>query len=173
MIKVTGAITEDVYGIRRVQRLTWLETYPNEELGITREDVASRFVLDDTEEGKKKMEERKKRLADPNAPTWVAKDGDEVIGFCIASKGDENRVGAIYLLPEYQGQGIGRKLMETALSWLGDEKDIYIDVASYNHKAIRFYEKFGFTPSGRDISNPVAALPSGKTIPEIEMVKHH
>ena len=34
--------------------------------------------------------------------------------------------------------------MEQALSYLGKDKDIVLDVASYNTNAIGFYEKYGF-----------------------------
>lgn len=173
-VQVVDAIPDDVYGIRNVQRVTWLATYPNERLGITREDIESRFANDDTDEGKKRMEERKQRFYQPNVHTWVAKDSDNIVGFCVATKEENNgRIRAIYLLPEYQGKGAGRQLMEAGLAWLGSDKDIYVNVASYNDNAIKFYERFGFVRTGRDVSDPVAALPSGKNIPETEMVKRH
>jgi RimJ/RimL family protein N-acetyltransferase len=44
-------------------------------------------------------------------------------------------------------------------------------VASYNQKAISFYEKFGFKKTGKSVIEDVARFPSGATIPEIEMVR--
>lgn len=171
-IQVIEAIPGDVYAIRQIQKLTWLDTYPNLEVGITREDIETRFASDDTEEGKKRMEERRQRFYNPNRHMYVAKDGEKVIGFSGAEKEEHNgRIQSLYLLPEYQGHGVGRKLMEAALTWLGSEQDIYLNVASYNDKAIAFYEKFGFKKTGKDVTDPVAVLPSGKTIPEIEMVR--
>lgn len=43
---------------------------------------------------------------------------------------------------EYEGQGIGRKLMKTALDKAGGEKDIAVYLIA-NENAIPFYEKLG------------------------------
>lgn len=170
-VKITVAFPSDVYGIRAVQKATWLATYPNEVLGITREDIVSRFADDETPQGKQRMEERKARLLDPNTHTSVAKDGDTVIGFCMAQReGKSGRLGAIYLLPEYQGLGLGRKLADVALEWLG-ARDIFVNVVSYNQKAILFYERCGFVKTGKVVEDAVASLPSGKVLPEIEMMR--
>lgn len=37
--EVVDATPDDVEGIKRVQAAGWLATYPNEEAGITREDI--------------------------------------------------------------------------------------------------------------------------------------
>lgn len=167
-------VPEDVYGIRSVQKVTWLATYPNEQLGISKEDIALRFAKDDTDEGKQWMEERKKTFSDPNVHTWVAKEDQTVVGFCVASKQEEfNQIEAIYLLPEYQGKGVGKQLMERALIWLGGKKDIVVHVAFYNEQAINFYKNAGFVATDKGIQDDVAILPSGATIPEIEMRKSH
>lgn len=90
---------------------------------------------------------------------FVAKVGDKIVGFVAGdanwfSKRERKRVGAIHeivVLPEYQGQGIGKALMEKVLSyfkekgldtaelWVGDE----------NRKAYEFYKRFGFHENGR------------------------
>ena len=171
-VEIDDATPDDVYAVRQVQRETWLATYPNEEHGITRDDIAAQFAKDETPAGRQKLENRKESYADPTIHTWVAKDSDTIIGFCSGKKGDDsNRIWSIYILPEHQGRGVGKLLMTASLIWLGDDKDIYLDVASYNAKAIAFYERFGFVESGREVVAPVSPLPSGKSIPEIEMVK--
>jgi hypothetical protein len=38
-IRIADAVPDDVEGIRAVQGITWLATYPNSDLRITREDV--------------------------------------------------------------------------------------------------------------------------------------
>ena len=58
-------------------------------------------------------------------------------------------LSAIYVLPEYQGRGVGRQLMEQGMEWLGSNKDIILDVVSYNDKATAIYEKMGFGEVGR------------------------
>jgi GNAT superfamily N-acetyltransferase len=172
-IRITDSGPDDVFGIRRVQRLTWLDTYPNPALGITWDDIAARFAGDDTEEGRRRLEVRKRRYADPHVHTWVATEDDDIVGFCTARReGDTNRIEAIYVLPSHQSCGIGRRLMERALTWLGDALPIRLNVASYNEKAIRFYESLGFVNTRQDvIDDEVAPLPSGARIPETEMVR--
>lgn len=169
-IEVIDTIPEDVYGIRDVQKETWIDTYPNPELGISREDIIERFK--NTPEAQAKLEKRKATFYDsPQIHTLVAKDEDKIIGFCIANS-EENRIQAIYVLPSCQGQGVGKKLMQEGLNWLDSKKDIYVNVASYNKKAIKFYENFfGFVESARPIHSEVCKLPSGAVIPEIELVK--
>lgn len=48
---------------------------------------------------------------------------------------------------EYEGQGIGRRLMKTAHELAGGEKDIAMYLIA-NEDAIPFYEKLGMTKSG-------------------------
>lgn len=168
MIKIVQASVNDMQAIREVQKLTWFDTYPNEKLGITREDIEAKFAIEDPIE----TEKRKKMYSDPTIGVWIAKDGERVVGFCFAGKRESgNRIGAIYLLPSYQGQGVGGNLIEQALSWLGEAEDIYVNVASYNEQAMEFYKKHGFVKTGNHPNSEVADFPSGKSIPETEMVR--
>jgi hypothetical protein len=55
---------------------------------------------------------------------------------------------------------------------LGSAKDVSVNVAAYNQKAIGFYERMGFVKTNKaNVCDPASRLPSGKIIPEIEMVK--
>jgi ribosomal protein S18 acetylase RimI-like enzyme len=173
-INIRKSVPADVYGIREVQKVTWLKTYPNREEGITVEDIKEKFKIDETSEGKKKIEEKKKKYEDRNSGIWVAEDKGKIIGFCMAIRETKhNRIEAIYVLPAYQGKGLGTQLIERAFSWLGEKKNIMINVARYNKQAIGFYKKFGFVETGRaGALDSAARLPSGKFIPEIELVKN-
>ena len=173
-IKILDQTSEDVLEVTHLLRDTWLETYPNEEQGITREDILSRYDENNPRHQQRiaeRMEKLKGGQADPEIHSWVAKDGEKIVGFCSAYKRDHARIQAIYVLPEYQGKGVGAKLMQTALEWIGEGKDVYIDVASYNQKAISFYEKFGFKKTGREFTDEMFRFPSGAIIPETEMVR--
>ena len=173
-IKIRKSVPDDIYGIREVTKVTWLKTYPSNEEGITIGDIEEKFENDETPEGKKKIEERKKKYKDGNSGIWVAEDEGKIIGFCMALReGKHNRVGAIYVLPIYQGRGLGKQLIENAFGWLGDKKDILINVARYNKQAIDFYKKFGFMETGKGGTlDSAAMLPSGIFIPEIELIKN-
>lgn len=144
-ILIEPAKVEDAEPIAKVTSQTWLDTYPNNEAGITREDVRLRVQGEHGEETArsiKRWREHIKAIDDRDA-VLVARSPDKVVGF-VAAKVEENgrrRIVAIYVLPKAQRKGAGGKLLEKALDWCGDKHDIYLDVVSYNQKAISFYEK--------------------------------
>lgn len=166
-IIIADAKPEDAVGIRMVQKETWLCTYPNPDIGITRNDVEAK--IDDMQKaGAQELAQRIKE--NPNYHAFVSKDKDKVVGFVSVSKQEkENEIKALYVLSNYQGRGIGGKLMNKGLEWLGKNKDISLTVVTYNTKAINFYKKFGFVEDG-EVKEDIALLPSGTRMPEIRMV---
>ncbi|MGK7915973.1 MAG: GNAT family N-acetyltransferase [Prochloraceae cyanobacterium] len=74
----------------------------------------------------------------PNAETWVAEQDDRAIGF-ISLLGNE--VGAIFVHPNYHGQGIGHKLMDKARELRGE---LIVEVFAANDIGRNFYHKYGF-----------------------------
>ena len=49
------------------------------------------------------------------------------------------------ILPEYQKQGLGRKLVEASLEWLREQgQQVKLEVHKENYKAKQLYEKLGF-----------------------------
>lgn len=161
---------EDAHAIRRVQKLTWLATYPSQEYGITPQDIESKDF-----ESHQKIEKMKKRIQDisSNSNTWVAKlENSEIIGFGVATYTDSerpNQLNAMYVLPEYQGIGVGASLMRTMLDWLGNDKEISLGVVPYNKQAISFYQRLDFAKTGEHIEHEQPTFPSGVDMPEIEM----
>lgn len=169
---IQDAIPDDDDGIRYVQHQTWLATYPNEELGITREAINARFAYPDGTLMRRHPTNKQQINTDPALHVWVAKEEQRVIGFCIAVKEIMNgHVRAIYVLPAHQGRGIGKRLLQSALDWLGDHKPVTLSVATYNTKAIAFYRRFGFEMNEQAPGMSVARLPSGIAIPQLEMVR--
>ena len=84
----------------------------------------------------------------------VAKEKDAVVGFVgYGACGDDappgtGEVFAIYVLKEYYGKTVGHALMRAALEKLSEYKRIAVWVLEGNHRAIKFYEKFGFRFDG-------------------------
>jgi ribosomal protein S18 acetylase RimI-like enzyme len=171
MINIQKPTKEDVVGIQEVFYKTWLETYPNEDVGIIIEDVEERFK---NRKSQKVINKRTQEILNiPDGSLFlIAKDGDNVVGVCRAKKGNEvNELMAIYVLPEYQRSGVGKMFWDEAIKFWGDENDIIVHVASYNKKAINFYKKVEFVDGGKRFIKEGHRMPiSKKCIPEMEMV---
>jgi putative acetyltransferase len=75
----------------------------------------------------------------PNTDTWVLEIDDQVVGF-IALMGNE--VGAIFLQPEYHGQGAGKALMDKAQEI---HQDLEVEVFRENSIGREFYSRYGFS----------------------------
>lgn len=98
-------------------------------------------------------------LADPAMAGWLAELEGEAVGYALAGPcalphpdvtpacGELKR---IYVSAKGQGEGLGTRLMETALKWL--ERDgprrLWIGVWSQNLGAQRLYERAGFAKVG-------------------------
>ena len=80
-----------------------------------------------------------------HAETWVFEDNGQVVAFLALI---ENEVGAIFALPESQGKGIGRALMDHAVS-IRDE--LFLDVFEENRIGRRFYDRYGFKLDHRHV----------------------
>ena len=61
---------------------------------------------------------------------------------------DAGEVVAIYVLSEYYGHKIGYRLMNEAISRLGEYNTIFVWVLEQNERAIRFYHRYGFEFDG-------------------------
>ncbi len=89
----------------------------------------------------------------PHAETWVYEDGERVVGF-VALIGNE--VGAIFVRPSHQRQGVGKALMDKARELRGK---LDVEVFAANQIGRAFYERYGFVhvqdkvhePTGLDL----------------------
>ncbi len=73
----------------------------------------------------------------------------EINGFANFSKCNEKgqaELGAIYLLPDVQRQGIGETLLDEGISRLPLLEKLIVNVESENQKGLAFYTKKGFKP---------------------------
>lgn len=112
-------------------------------------------------------------LGQPGQETWVAEEGDRVIGFLhLAPTRDADddpkrvvEVRAVYLLPERWRGGVGRALLERALERareLGfDELTLW--VLESNSGARAFYRAMGLRADGARKLEPYA----GEALPEV------
>ncbi|HEX15699.1 MAG: N-acetyltransferase [Deltaproteobacteria bacterium] len=84
-------------------------------------------------------------------------EGEKPLGFIACCRhwwdkdfGPLGEVHELAVLPEEQGKGVGTKLLETALEFLGREHDTFgLWVGEGNERAMAFYRRWGFRPVGR------------------------
>lgn len=170
MIEILEAKPEDARDINNLLKKTWLDTYPNEEAGISKEDI-SKFIEERLTEDSIALRAEAIKNKGVNKNIFLAKDGSNVVGDCsVLDNGETYQLKGMYVLPEYQRRGIGQMFWKYAQDFLTDKKDIIVWVASYNEKAINFYQKLGFVKTDKDMSSQAYELSPGKYIPEIEMV---
>lgn len=169
-VLIREAKPEDVPDIQEVFHKTWLDTYPNEAEGITRDDIEDRFKNAFSEETLVKRRAQIEKQPEDEKFIVAEVDG-RIVGLCRADKKDgQNRLRAIYVLPEYQKRGIGQLLWGEAKKFFGVERDVFVSVATYNKNAIGFYEKLGFKDTGWRFSLGKFKMKSGNNIPQMKMV---
>lgn len=81
---------------------------------------------------------------------WVAQIGDEIVGFSWARK-KQRTLWALFVLPQYQRQGIGKALMSVAVEWLWQQRtwwlgrinNIWLETKA-GSPAEQFYQHLGW-----------------------------
>lgn len=142
MITYEKATLDDAYGIEYVAAHSWKETYS---YAVPQEYLDKRIA--NIEQGQEQIKEFMKEIEENyNGGYIIAKDDDKIIGF--VSYHDDNRkdyghIGALYLLQEYQGQGIGKELFKMAVQNLKDLGYSTIRLTCLmGNKTINFYRKY-------------------------------
>lgn len=152
----------DAEGKGYVHYQSWKETYT----GLMDERILAARSLERCQEMARRHPENTLVLLD-------RENGDRVAGFaCFLPEAREfvtvpgaSEVTAIYLLAEYQGLGLGRRLMEACLERL-PRPSVVLFVLKGNEKAIGFYEHMGFRMTGAEY---VSKTRHGE-LTELEMV---
>ncbi len=167
-IRIVRAHVDDAPMLSHIRHKTWLATYVNEHGGITQDDVESKKF-----ESAERIQKWKEFIMTEDGLTvLVAREGATVIGYCLVKEENGKQyIGALYVLPEAQGRGVGKKLMDHALSVIDDKKPIELSVVSFNNHAITFYESFGFEQRGINQDPHTQQFPSGRRMEEILMVR--
>lgn len=99
------------------------------------------------------------QLSDPDFAVHLALDDGKIIGFVkmgpVTCPGewrpDAIELYQFYVLGAWQGQGVAPVLMAWALDHARGHgaKEVILSVFVDNHRARRFYQKYGFTDIGR------------------------
>jgi GNAT superfamily N-acetyltransferase len=85
-----------------------------------------------------------------NGRGWVAEIDRRIVGFAVADRVHLS-VWALFVDPDFEGQGIGRRLHQTMIEWLFDTGAEQIRLStSPDTRAERFYRAAGWQPAGLD-----------------------
>jgi predicted GNAT family acetyltransferase len=65
-------------------------------------------------------------------------------------------VFAVYISPAWRGIGLLSRLVDAVAGWslAAGRPVLELEVASFNHRAIRAYQRLGFTDTGRPVRHP-------------------
>lgn len=145
---------EDVRGLVRTHGLAWREAYD----GLLPADVLEAQSVDPDEA---EVDRWMAGIEANREGVLVAVLDGAVRGFVDIRWGDaetkvfvgegEADLKAIYVEPDYWGEGVGSKLLERGLDLLPDSVGtVRLDVFAENESARQFYESHGFEQTGRD-----------------------
>ncbi len=152
-ITLTRIGTERVLDLQNIGRLTFEETFSSSN---NHEDMNKYLIEAFSKE--KLTEELKNR----ESIFYLAMDNTRVIGYLKINIGDAQtekqdinaiEIERIYVLSEYHGKKVGQLLYEQAINLAQERKATYVwlGVWEENPKAIKFYEKNGFTEFDRHV----------------------
>ncbi|WP_324012361.1 GNAT family N-acetyltransferase [Microbacterium sp. JZ37] len=159
-IEIRRARPDDARGLAEVHIRTWRIAYAH----LLPAETLSRLSVP-------ARARRWERILRQNRnPTWIALEGARVLGF--ASSGPardpeppaERELYALYLDPDRHGSGVADALIREAIG----DRPAYLWVLAGNARAIRFYEKHGFTLDGVERVEDAA---DGTPLPELRMAR--
>jgi len=148
MIEIKQASLSDLIYVREIAIETWPVTFAD----ILTPDQIS-YML----EWMYDLEALKSQFTKKGHVFLLAKEDGRHLGFCSyevhCNRDLKTKIHKIYILPDTQGKGIGRKLIE-AVAHIAKEKGdthLYLNVNKHNKSAIDFYRHIGFYEAYREV----------------------
>ncbi len=140
-ISYRKANLDDCYSIAELKGIVWNTTYK----GIYSDEALNGYDI------KKNEQILKSIVNNPEIEIYVATDANRIVGFMTCGRPYkpfrhyEQEVGLLYILQEYQKQGIGKGFFEIARRQVKEAgyKEFIVAVNSQNANAIQFYLAIG------------------------------
>ena len=150
MISYRDGVPADAAALDRIFDVTFCDTFAHLYAPEDLEAFLGGFGIADWEA----------QLADPAFAFRIAEEGAGPIGYVklgsllklpIEPSGSALLLDQLYVLKEHHGSGIASGLMDWAIdeSRRRGAKELYLTVYIDNHRARRFYDRYGFEAVGR------------------------
>jgi GNAT superfamily N-acetyltransferase len=97
---------------------------------------------------------------------WIAEIDAQAVGFSFANA-TERMVFGLFVLPAYEGRGVGRALIQQAEDWLWSQGATEIHLFTGNQPSLRaygFYQHLGWQVEAVQSDLPEAAARRGRQI---------
>lgn len=141
---------EDADKLRHLATITYYETFAHKNTAENMEAYL-RTAYD--------LRKLRSELENPNSEYYFLYADEKLAGYLKVNEApsqtdinDPNslEVQRIYVYGKFQGMGLGRYLLTTALQMARDRSKQYVWLGAWEHneKALRFYDKMGFRPVG-------------------------
>ena len=144
-----NATVADLPAIDRVFRRSFCDTFAH----LYRPEDLAAFIAQFTPEA------WAEEFADPHYRFRVAEVAGEVVGYVklgpsalpVETTKRAIELRQIYVLNEHHGSGLAKALSEWAIDEARGQgfEELYLTVYVDNHRARRFYDRYGFEPVGR------------------------
>ena len=142
MITYRTATLGDAEAIARLHARSWQQHYR----GILRDAYLDEDVVDD----RRSVWHERLQHPDDEQHVVVATEDDTLGGFVCTYAEHDPQWGALldnlHVIPEWQGRGVGRALMQAAARWVEQQETaegLYLWVFEQNTAARAFYDRMG------------------------------
>ncbi|MCH7396838.1 GNAT family N-acetyltransferase [Belliella sp. DSM 107340] len=148
MIEIHPASENQLVEVQKIAYATWPETFSN-----ILTPVQIDYMLDQMYD----LDALKSQIKLKKHTFLLAKEGEETLGFCsfeLNCEGSNSvKIHKIYILPNTQGKGIGKKLLYEVqkIAVQNGFKSIYLNVNRFNKQAIEFYLYVGFKEIKKEV----------------------
>ncbi len=139
MITIDLLSKNEMQVVREIARITWPVAY---------QEILSKEQLSYMFDWMYNIETLENQI-DAGQCFYILKENESPLGFVgiemNVSEKKELKIHKIYVLPESQGKGVGKKLIEKSIEIAQQNKieNIILNVNRFN-KAVTFYQKLGF-----------------------------
>lgn len=139
----------DAAAIDRIFRTSFCDTFAHLYAPEDLNSFLSAFTLSDWE----------RQIGDPSFALRIAEADDQAVGYVklgilklpIEANGPAMLLDQLYILKSHHGTGIAHALMDWSIeeSRKRGARELYLTVYIDNHRARRFYDRYGFEAVGR------------------------